>query len=85
MTATLDILVDEVKDAIAVPYRAIQEELKPNANQAADSALRKYVWIEDQGRYVQRDIHTGLAGLSRIVVTKGLRPGDVLLVPKRVM
>lgn len=85
MTATLDIVVDEAKDAIAVPYRAIQEELRPSANHGDEPALRKYVWIEEDERCVRRDIRTGLAGLSRVVVEKGLNPGDVLLVPKRVM
>lgn len=84
MTATLDIIVDEVPDAIALPYRAIQEELEPGPERA-DPVVRKYVWVDDAGRRVRRPIETGLAGTSRIVVTKGLRPGDVVLVPKRVL
>jgi len=84
MTATLDIIVDEVPDAIAVPYRAIQEELAPDPA-GADPVLRKYVWVEESGRRVRRPIETGLAGASRVVVTKGLKPGDVVLVPKRVL
>lgn len=84
MTATLDITVEELPGAIAIPYRAIQEELTPAKDGASEPSLRKYVWVEENGRYTQRDIKTGLAGTSRIVIEKGLKAGDVVLVPKRI-
>ena len=80
MTATLDIVVGEKLDAIAIPYRAIQEELIGNPSK---ERLRKFVYLEENGDIVERDIETGQAGASRIVVTKGLSPGDVVLIPKR--
>ncbi len=81
MTATLDIIVDEVPDAIAVPYRAVQEEWSATGQRPE---VRKFVWVEVDGKPVRRDIETGLAGTSKILVKKGLKAGDVVLIPKRV-
>jgi len=82
MTATLDIIVEEVQNAIAVPYRAIHEELSTSPGADGQATLRRYVWVESGGRHVRRSIATGVAGASGIVVTKGIENGDVVLVPK---
>ena len=72
MTATVDIIVDELSDAISLPYRAIMEQED-----------RKFVYVQEDGKTVERDIETGLAGASRIVVTEGLNEGEVVVVSKR--
>ena len=72
MTANLDIIVDERKDSLSVPQRAIVER---------DG--RELVYVRTGRKIRERAVETGIRSASRVLVRKGLREGDIVCVLER--
>ncbi|NOZ23931.1 MAG: HlyD family efflux transporter periplasmic adaptor subunit [Planctomycetes bacterium] len=67
MSATVEIIVEELKDVIAVPFSALIER---------DG--RAFVRVLENGRATEREVKTGRSIRSKVVVTEGLKDGDVV-------
>ena len=67
MSATVEIIVDELKDVIAIPFSALIER---------DG--KSFARVLQDGRVVEREIQTGQTVRSKVVVTEGLSEGDVV-------
>jgi membrane fusion protein (multidrug efflux system) len=68
------LVVEQMRDVIAVPLSAIR-----------DSGARHFVYAIDQDRLIEKDIALGLVddggdGVVRVQVTAGLAPGDRIVV-----
>lgn len=61
------ILIDDLKDVVAIPRGALFEK---------DG--RRVVYRLEGARFVQREVGVGRRGLGRVVIEKGLEPGDVI-------
>jgi HlyD family secretion protein len=70
MSATVEILVEELRNVIAVPFSALVER---------DG--KTLVRVMGRGRPVEREVKTGRFIKSMVVVTKGLEDVDVICVP----
>lgn len=67
MSATVEIIVEELRDAIAIPYSALYE-----------GGGKEWVYVLRRGRPVRREVTLGRSVNSRFVVTAGLEEGDVV-------
>ncbi len=67
MSGTVEIIVDELRDAIVVPYDAVIER---------DGAT--FVRLLDNDAVTEQEVVLGASHKSGVIVTKGLRDGDVL-------
>jgi hypothetical protein len=61
------ILIDDLLDVVAIPRGALFEK---------DG--RRVVYKLEGARFVQREVGVGRRGLGRVVIEKGLEPGDVI-------
>lgn len=61
------VLIDDMKDVIAVPRGALFEK---------DG--KRIVYRLERGRFQPREVSVGRRGLGRVVIEKGLEPGDQL-------
>ena len=67
MSATVEIVIEEIKDTIAIPFSALIER---------DD--KTFARVLAYGRVVEREIETGPSVGSKVVVTDGLSEGDVV-------
>lgn len=88
MTASLEILTKEVKDAIAVPIQAVTTRTD-TSRQAKTYTMRKkeegdavfeVVFLEQEGEAVLKVVKTGIQDDAYIQITEGLEPGQSLIV-----
>jgi multidrug efflux pump subunit AcrA (membrane-fusion protein) len=70
MSASAEVVVEQVKDAITVPSEAIT------------SVGGKSVTVEEHGKEVTRSISTGLVGDETTQVIRGLKVGETLVLPE---
>lgn len=66
LSAQATVVVDDLPQALVVPYEYVQQ---------SDSG-QEYVYIEQNGTAIRRDIETGQELASGFVVTAGLQEGD---------
>ena len=66
--ADIDLLVDEIPDALSVPAIAVISELGG-----------KRVWVVEDGRAAPRTVETGLRTEDAVQIVAGLAPGDTVL------
>ena len=71
-TAKISIATDRFENCIVVPRRAIVR------HDGAD-----YVWVSDDSGVTLRPVTVGPADASNVVVEKGLKLGDKVLIPRR--
>jgi multidrug efflux pump subunit AcrA (membrane-fusion protein) len=71
MSASAEVVVEQVKDAVSVPSEAIT---------AAGSS--KTVTVEEDGKEVTKSIKTGLEGDETTEVISGLKAGQTLVLPE---
>ena len=80
MTATVDIITNSVKNAIAVPISAIViKNDTVSGNSAFDNNQYEAVFVKDGDKAVLRRIKTGIQDDSNIVITEGLEPDDEVI------
>ncbi len=72
MTANLEIIVDTLEDAIAVPHRAVVER-----------EGKTFVYVREGSRLVPREVALGTAGYSKVVVESGLEEGEEICVLRK--
>lgn len=83
MTANVKIILDEKKDVLLIPNRALRvrfpDEL-PEKTQRGQS-----VWIIENGKYAKRMIKTGMSDAENTEVLEGLKEGDIVIIesPKK--
>ena len=80
MTATVDIITNSVKDAVAVPISAIvikSDSTKTNA--AFGGNQYEAVFVKDGDKAVLQRITTGIQDDSNIVVKSGLEVGETVI------
>jgi macrolide-specific efflux system membrane fusion protein len=70
MSASAEVVVEQVKNALSVPSEAIS------------SAGGKTVTVEEDGKEVTKTITTGLVGDETTEVVSGLKAGDTLILPE---
>ncbi|MEW6355518.1 MAG: efflux RND transporter periplasmic adaptor subunit [Planctomycetota bacterium] len=70
MSATVEIIVAELKDVIAIPFSAIVER-------GGD----RFVRVVEGGRLIERKVRTGRTVGSKVVVTEGLKEGEGVCLP----
>lgn len=63
--ATVEVLVDQVEDAVHVPRDAVRDE---------------GVWVVEDDRAVLRDVEVGLRGRDRVQILSGVEPGEAVVV-----
>jgi multidrug efflux pump subunit AcrA (membrane-fusion protein) len=69
MTVTVDLVIDEAKNVLVVPYAAVKTE-----------GMTKYVEvIKDDGTTEKRTVTTGITDYSNIVITDGLTAGEKIV------
>ena len=75
LTVNLEILLLEKDKAIVIPQNyLIQEDSSQGAN-------KTYVLVNDKGRAVKTYIETQSTLSAKVLVVKGLEPGDILISP----
>jgi HlyD family secretion protein len=84
MTATVDIITQERKDAIAVPISAIviktdTTESKRRTNQTLDAKKFECVYIEKNGEAKLQVVTTGIQDDKNIVILTGLETGNTVI------
>ncbi len=84
MTATVDIITTEVKDAVAVPISAIvvkndTTESKKPAQKENSAKTYECVYIVENKKAVLRVVKTGIQDDRNIVVTQGLKVGEQVI------
>jgi HlyD family secretion protein len=87
MTATVDIITRERKDAIAIPISAIVvkndtlESTSRSARNNVNSSDEKFecVYLEENGKAKLRVVSTGIQDDKNIVITSGLEKGDKVI------
>jgi multidrug efflux pump subunit AcrA (membrane-fusion protein) len=67
MSASAEVVVEQVKDAITVPSEAI---------------TGKSVTVEEDGKEVTKSVETGLVGDETTQVISGLKPSETLILPE---
>lgn len=70
MSASAEVVVEQVSDAITVP------------NEAIASGTAKTVTVSDDGREAQETVETGLVGDETTEVLSGLKAGETLVLPE---
>ncbi|HEX3239662.1 MAG TPA: HlyD family efflux transporter periplasmic adaptor subunit [Solirubrobacterales bacterium] len=70
MSASAEVVVEQVSDAVTVP------------NEAISSGPSKTVTVEEDGKEVQKTVETGLVGDESTEVLSGLEPGETLVLPE---
>ncbi|BAO54661.1 efflux RND transporter periplasmic adaptor subunit [Nonlabens marinus] len=85
MTATVDIITKQKKDAIAVPISAIVVKNDTTSTETnkmpVTSTTQKFecVFIEKNGKAELRVVKTGIQDDKNIVITSGLKPGEIVI------
>ncbi|MFI8378504.1 efflux RND transporter periplasmic adaptor subunit [Leeuwenhoekiella sp. NPDC079379] len=79
MTATVDIITNSIKDAIAVPISAIVIKNDTTSSTFGDNQYEA-VFVKNGDKASVKRIKTGIQDDSNIVVTSGLEPGDEVIV-----
>lgn len=85
MTATVDIITREKKDAIAIPISSIvikndtTETSKPSKDLSIVDQKFECVYLEENGRAKLRVVTTGIQDDKNIVVLTGLEKGDKVI------
>jgi HlyD family secretion protein len=78
MTANVKIILDEKKDVLLIPNRALRvrfpDEL-PEKTQKGQS-----VWIIEYGKHARRMIKTGMSDAENTEVIEGLKEGDIVII-----
>ncbi len=67
LSASADVLIEELADVLVIPRSSLAE---------SDGA--SVVWVEQDGRLVQRDVEIGSMSDTEAVVLSGLNPGDLI-------
>lgn len=70
MSASAEVVVEQVSDAVTVP------------NEAIASGPNKTVTVEADGKEAQRTVETGLVGDEATEILSGLEPGETLVLPE---
>lgn len=70
MSASAEVVVEQVADAITVP------------NEAIASGPSKTVTVQAAGRETQKTVETGLVGDESTEILSGLEPGETLVLPE---
>jgi RND family efflux transporter MFP subunit len=70
MFGRISLVTDEVKNAVAVPREALEQD-----------AQGPYVLVVDKAsKAVRRPVHVGLEGTDYIAIEKGVRPGEKVII-----
>lgn len=67
MTANLEFIVDQVKDAIYIPIEAVVEQ-----------GNKTFVYVKSGGKFTRVPIKTGKYNDNFVCVTKGLKKGQII-------
>lgn len=70
MNGDIEILTEERKGALVVPFEVIQE----------NDELGEFVWLVKEGRPVKQKIKTGISDDVETQVLEGLNPGDEIVI-----
>ena len=70
MSASAEVVVEQVENAVTVPSEAIE------------SGPRKTVTVEAGGKEVARTVTTGLVGDETTEIVSGLKPGETVVLPE---
>jgi len=70
MTVSVDMDVATVKNVILVPASALDETADP------------FVLAIEDGRSVKKSVKTGVRDSSNVLVTAGLKEGDIVIMPE---
>lgn len=84
MTATVDIITREVKDAVTVPISAIvvkndTTDAKKRVEITSDAKKYECVYISNGNKAALRVVKTGIQDDKNIVVLTGLKPGETVI------
>jgi HlyD family secretion protein len=84
MTATVDIITKQRKDAIAVPLSAIvvkNDTTSSRVSMPASATAEKFecVFVEKNGKAQLKVVKTGIQDDKNIVITSGLEPGETVI------
>jgi HlyD family secretion protein len=84
MTATVDIITKQRKDAIAVPISAIvvkNDTTSSKVKMPASATAEKFecVFVEKNGKAQLKVVKTGIQDDKNIVITSGLEPGETVI------
>jgi multidrug efflux pump subunit AcrA (membrane-fusion protein) len=71
MSASAEVVVEQVKNALTVPSEAISQ-----------AAGGKTVTVEEEGKEVTKTVTTGLAGNETTEVVSGVKAGQTLVLPE---
>ena len=78
MTATVDIITNSVKDAIAVPISAIVIKTDTTTSSFGDNQYEA-VFVKNGDKAMVKRIKTGIQDDTNIIVTTGLEIGDEVI------
>jgi HlyD family secretion protein len=84
MTATVDVITTERKDAVAVPISSIvikNDTTGTSRSRQVSTSGEKFecVFVNENGKAKLRVVNTGIQDDKNIVITSGLKPGDVVI------